>query len=271
MPSSRSQIAVTVSWCSARSKSGAASRARSANSFTAASASQRRQPQLPLVPDPQRQLAGHQDTARRRLVEEFGDRRRALDDLLEVVEHEQHRSCAQTAHDRLALPAALRVADLQRSGDRWDQRVGLAYAGERDEPDPALECRQQALRRREREARLARAAEAEDRHEPLTAGQHVPQRLQLGLATDQPPRVGRQIGRPDGLGPQRREVARTALVVEQQPEPLGRGKVLQPVLSRRRPARSPSASNARVAAETTTWPPCPAAAMRAARCTSSPP
>ena len=56
-------------------------------------------------------------------------------------------------------------------------------------------------------------------------------------------------------------------------DPLGREQVLEPVLAQvaqRDAVRQAAADQARVAAETRTWPPWPAAAMRAARLTSRP-
>ena len=107
----------------------------------------------------------------------------------------------------------------------------VAHAGERHEPDAALEHRKEAFGGGGGQPRLTGAAKAEDGDEPLRAGELVPQQVEFGLATYKTARVGGKIRRPDRLGPQRREVAWTAVVVHQQPEPLGRREVLQPMLT----------------------------------------
>ena len=190
---------------------------------------QRSQSQEALGRDPQRQLAGHQHAGPRRLLEERGEGGRGVDELLEVVEHQQRRAGAQAPRHGLLGRAG--VGDAQRRGDRRDQRAGVADAGKRHQPDTALEGRQQALGRGHGQPRLARATQPDDRDQPLLAGQHVPERGELGLTTDEPPGIGGEVRRAHRLGPQRREVARTPVVVYQQPEALGRREVLEPMLT----------------------------------------
>ncbi len=170
---------------------------------------QRRQRHLALLGQPQRGLARDQHGHSRRPAQEVADRGRGVDELLEVVEHEQQ--LGDVLLDRLgelALEAVFRV----------DRR-------ERDEAGAVAEVTGQPVRQLEAQPGLADAAGPEDRHHPVLAEQRR-DGVELPLPADEAGRERGQRDRRDWGRPRtcrRLEVERRILVEHAALEPLQLG------------------------------------------------
>jgi hypothetical protein len=162
---------------------------------------------------------------------------------------------------------------VQAVGDGLPHHPGIAHSRQRDEEHTVRERLIQRGRRGQRQPRLADPAGAGQRHQPdLRPAQRGADLLQVVVPADQRRQRHRQPAR-RAQALQRRELAPPA-----QGRPAGRsapaprcpsaGESPDPAPTHRRPAAIPPAS--RVASDSTTCPPCAAAAIRAARCTSMP-
>ena len=244
--SSRRQSSATVSL--------APTRARAQKSSTASSSVKRRHRVGDLAVDAQELAARHEHPQLRTGAEQRREVRRRLDDLLEVVEQEQHLPLADVLGERHASRRAS-----ARSCPTTKRRVA-----DRRQPHPEDtrgEVADELRRGFDREPRLAGPARARERHEPRTLIADEGDNLRhLALAADERRHRPRQVRVRDR--PQRRE---TAVAELEQRNRLR--KVLEPVLAELADVASTSA---RVACESSTWPPWPALMILAARCTSSP-
>ena len=133
--------------------------------------------------------------------------------------------------------------------------------GERHPEDAVLVGADQLGGDLERQPGLAGPARPGDRDQARAVAQQVEHLVDLALAAEQRGGRHRQVGGVERL--QRREVVVAELV-----EPRRRGEVLEPVLAEVAHARLSTRS--RVVDESSTWPPWPAAAIRAPLCTSTP-
>ena len=175
------------------------------------------------------------------------------------------RSCRGAAAARLSpIWAARSPRAAERLRRRVEHERRVANRRERHPPDAVGEPVG-----RERRPTGARGASCPCRPAPVSVSRRRRRRSEerahlgeLPLAAEEGRRRHRQV-RPV-QAPKRRELAVAELV-----EPLGRAQVLESVLAEVADGASASTSVA-VEAEITTWPPCAAAAIRAARCTSAP-
>jgi hypothetical protein len=141
---------------------------------------------------------------------------RGIDDLLEVVEQQQQLLAA-----KLVLELGLRT---DRRRDRRDDERRIADRREPDPPDSVAEVFDCLGGDLEREPRLADSAGTRDCHKASAAAKQPEHVGKLLLAADQWVGRKRQVAVVQTL--ERRKVAFADLV-----DPLGRGEVLQPMLS----------------------------------------
>ena len=208
----------------------------------------------PLARQLQPLTACHEQIEQRTLLDETCDVISRGNDVLEVVEHQQG-GLARQPRDQISARA-------DRLRDRIDQPCRIRERRERDPPDTAAI----PLHRRgcdpECQLRLADAPRPQQRHH-----------MYAGLA-DERSDGGELAVTPDAdASTPQAAGARTAIAAEETlrgPRWYSRSGAARS-LSRCSPRSTQSpATSARVAADTSTCPPCPAAEMRAARCTSIP-
>src|SRR5581483_10372271 len=132
---------------------------------------------LVLGGQPQRRAAGRQHAEAGRAAEELRDPRRRVDQLLEVVEHEQERLRAELSRDRAG------ALDLERVSDLLGHELRIAQRREVDEARRQLGG--ELFGDGDREARLAGAARTGQRDEPRVAAEQRGDRRELEPAPDQ--------------------------------------------------------------------------------------
>ena len=163
----------------------------------------------------QRRPARHEHLKIRRLRQQVGDAGRGGQQVLEVVEQQEHRAAAQEAAKIVAR--ADRLRDLGEHQFRIRERAQA-------HPEHAISKRADAFRRdMEREARLARASRPGDGDEAPAAKQRE-KFLNFLLAPEQRARRDGKVGRVERA--QRRELASPELE-----ESLRPGQVLEAVLA----------------------------------------
>ena len=211
---------------------------------------------LDLASDAEALPARREDREVRARLDEVGERRRRLDHLLEVVEDEEHLALADVVGE--AVLRAERLGDLvgdeRRVADRRQldpERAGLVVA---DELGGGLD----------RQARLARAAGAGERDEPRAVS-----RISATISATSRSRPTNELA---GRG---RFVFEIVFSGGKRSEPswkirTGSLEVLQAVLAEVEDASRRDPADRRVASESSTCPPWPAAPIRAPRWTSSP-
>ena len=183
------------------------------------------------------------------------------------------RSPPQPARQASSGALAPRVdARFQRGGDGRQDEVGVADRGQRDEHDARSEAVTQAFGHGHRQAGLADPARPAEGHQPGPV-QQPPDLGDLLLPAHQRGELHRQVVEPGVQRPRRREVGRRG------PRSPGRGGAragrcpsagARPGPRKDTPSGRACATSPRVASETRTLPPWPAAAIRAARFTSRP-
>ena len=160
--------------------------------------------------------------------QELADERRRVLDVLEVVEHEQRRRSRRWSRSVSARGRPASSATSERARDASATSASSRTGGEVDEPDAVGEGARQLPRRRERDARLARAARPGQRHEPRRAGQELDHLRDLAPA-------------PDERGRRRREAAPgPELLVLHRAAPRPAAGSRPGARAARRPARSPA-------------------------------
>ena len=147
---------------------------------------QRTQRVLALRRDPQRLATGHEQLSARARSHERCDIAGGVDDLLEVVEHEQRPPVAEE-RGRVALGA-------DRARDRGEDERRIAKRRQVDEPDAVGERVPRLARRREREASLPDPAGTRERDDPRAViREQAPDVGELHLAPDEGVRRHREI------------------------------------------------------------------------------
>ena len=177
----------------------------------------------------QRRLAGDEHAQVWSAFEQLGDGGTAGQELLEVVEHEQRAPLAQPRREAGRQFAAA-VCELERAGDGGQDAGGVADRRERDHERAAGQIVEQPAREREREARLARPARADQGHEPDPVPQQRLEMVELAFAAHERREVRGQVRRPRLSRVQRAELGGVAPVAHHVKEPLRAGEVLEPVL-----------------------------------------
>ena len=145
---------------------------------------QRRQRQNRLTIDAERFSRGHEHVGLRAPVEHQVHEVTALiEQVLAVVEHEQHRSARQVLGQAFLVH---RCNTLDPGGlrNRLGETRGVTHRRQLDKGDSRRERRQFRVRRSECQRRLARTAGAGDRHEPTLCGQ-IRDPLELCISADQ--------------------------------------------------------------------------------------
>ena len=146
---------------------------------------ERRNRVLALGGQPQRRAARGQDPDARGRGEQVADEGCSGEDLLEVVQHEQHPPLAQMLDHALGqVPLAL--AHVERLGDRRHEQLRARDRREADEQRAVAELGLELVRDRQPDSRLARASRAGEGDEPraLVAEQRADRR-ELEPAADE--------------------------------------------------------------------------------------
>ena len=99
-------------------------------------------------------------------AKEVGDEWCATEDLLEVVEDEQHATVGQVVLERGPDRPAGVLAKADRVGDRTGMRSGSPVVDRSTKKTPPAKSGRRSSRDAETEARLARAAGADQGHQP---------------------------------------------------------------------------------------------------------
>ena len=177
--------------------------------------SQRIDGDLPLAVDVQRLAARDEHRQVRTGSDRLCDAGGCLEQMLEVVQHEQQALVADRCRERVLRPERL-------SGGRLDE-CGIGERSERDPPHPAVVVVRGRCGSLQREPRLAAATGPGQRHQPdVGAAQQGRNLVDLPLAAEERRRRNRKVRLVQRL--QRREVFRPELE-----ETLRRAQVLQPV------------------------------------------
>ena len=121
----------------------------------------------PLAADAQHDPARDEEDGIRRERVEPDDRGRRIDDLLEVVEHDEHAPAAEREREPLLEGAVAGIADAESVGDRREQQGRLEHVLERDEGRAVGEERLGRRGDLDREPALADPARAQQRDEAM--------------------------------------------------------------------------------------------------------
>ena len=154
----------------------------------------------------------------RRALDDLPQQLRAVDEVLEVVEHEQRRPLAEVVEQLLLRREAAVGAvhrELDRLGNRRRQELRRRHRDERDEVHAVRVALDPARGGLERESRLARPARPDEREQAAVGILEQPVDLvELRRAADERRARGRQVlhARLDRL--QQREVAREPVDLE---------------------------------------------------------
>jgi hypothetical protein len=187
------------------------------------------------------------------LADELGNPR---DEVLAVVDDDQRTARLERGDERGSGLEARPVANFQRSSKRRANRGLVSQRRQGDSVHTIRESIRRFGRGLEREARFSGPSGSGERDEPrILAVEEFHDLAELALATEEGGGRNRKVRPVEAL-------EGGELSVAELEDALGCSEILEPVL-----ARSVSTSEA-VAADTSTCPPCPAAAMRAARWTS---
>ena len=155
---------------------------------------QRRDGELVLGADPQRGAARDHELRARRDGQQPGQVGRGVEQLLEVVEHEQQLAAAEHGGQAFALGRAELLRDLR------GHARGVVERGELDEVRAVGEVRRAPVRELEREVRLADPARPGQREQPhVRVGEQLGGGREIVLAAEQRRRRDRQGGGEHGL------------------------------------------------------------------------
>ena len=130
---------------------------------------ERRDGILLLDRESERRPARDQHVQSGRRLEQLADPRRRVDDLLEVVEHEQRLAIGQVAGEAVERCRPRRFHEREARRDRRDDQLRIADRVEGDEPRAILELAGHPSRELDRQPRLARAAGTGQRDQALLA------------------------------------------------------------------------------------------------------
>ena len=149
--------------------------------------------------------------------------------MLDVVEHDQERPCAQVVVERtLECPAAA-LAHVERLGDRGDDVLGLRDRRQWNKERAVREVSEHVGCSLQRQARLPRAPRPGQRDDAVIVAPQAPAEVfELPLAADQRRRLCWQVRRSQVEGVQRREVLGEA-GRDHLEDPVRLQEVLQPV------------------------------------------
>ncbi len=121
------------------------------------------------------------------MIEERADERGgAVDEMFEIVEHEQEMAIAQGSEHQIRCRAIARILKAEGTGDCCLNETRIAHRREPHEPGAVRELALEQVCHRQREAGFADASRSGERQEPGLAG--VEQRAnasQVAIAPDQ--------------------------------------------------------------------------------------
>ena len=136
--------------------------------------------------DAKHRTAGDQTHQVRAPREEFGQKRRCLDDVLEVVEDEQGILPLQEVRDPLQERSMAGLTHVQRLRDRREDQGGVTDGGQRHEPDPIGKVPRGLLGDPQGEPGLADpTGSGEGQEADVVSLQQVAQGRHLALTTDE--------------------------------------------------------------------------------------
>ena len=158
------------------------------------------------MPRPWRVVAMIRDVraAAKDRVDEPGGR---LDDVLAVVEYDERAPRLERVDDRLGHRPVSPFADVEYRRDRVRDEIIVRQRRELDEPDAVLVPVEQIGAHLQREARLADAARADERDEPVL-GEQLRDGEDVDVAADEARDLKRQVVRQRFERAQRREIRR---------------------------------------------------------------
>ena len=188
---------------------------------------ERRHRHLVLAGHAQRGAARDDEARSGRDSDDLGDARGGVDDVLEVVQDEQHRALGKERRQRLDRGSRCAVEQADRPGDQRLDVGRVLDRRERHEPRPVGVLGLDRAGRLGGDARLADAARAGDGHEPGVVEQR-PERLDLVVAPDEGRQPRLEVADRRPAGADRRKLGRQPRDVELV-QPLGPGHVLEDV------------------------------------------
>ena len=226
---------------------------------------QRRDGILALARDMERLAARDQERQARARRHKLEDRAGGGRDLLEVVHQEQCLSFAELRLQRLRERHRWCLFHADHARDLGQDEAGVGDHRKLDGERAVVELVHEVCCDLHRKARLARAAGTGQGHEPHVVVAYEPaDRVELLVPADERRRLRRQIRASALERPQGRELRRQA-GDEELVQALRPAQVFEPVLAEVAEAQAVHGNSSRVVSETSTWPPCAAPAMRAAR------
>ena len=144
----------------------------------------------------ERRPARHQEPHRGRHPLESGDRGRRGEEVLEVVENEEHVTAAQMPCECRLDGLARPVGDAECPRHANEHEVGVAQGREVDEEDTVAEVREELGRRLDGEPCLAGPTCPGQRHEPdVGPAQQLAELADLALPADERGRLRREVRR----------------------------------------------------------------------------
>ena len=191
---------------------------------------ERRHPPRHLAGDAHRLATRRQHAqARARVQQRLDHPGRRVEHLLAVVDDEQRVEIAQLLRQRVDERTTELLAQTEHPGDRLGDVAAVADRGELRAPHAVGERVELVGRGVQRESRLAAAAGAGERHQPVLA-HGLTHRRDLGVATDEARNLRGQVRRHRAERPQRRELV-SEIGVHELPDPLGPPEILQSMQS----------------------------------------
>ena len=195
---------------------------------------QRRHSVLMLAREPQRDAARRQHLQTGRRVEEVADRRAAVHELLEVVEHDQHVEIREVPPKATGEVPTGRLPHLEHSGDRRDHQRGIGQWAQVHEEHAVGEPVELPRSGLERQPGLPGSTRAGEREQSRLTNQSLDV-AHLPFSADERGSSRKQVGPVAPPRPQRREVGAQAIdhEVVQSLRMLEAFQVVQPELSER--------------------------------------
>jgi hypothetical protein len=154
----------------------------------------------------ERNTAGYQGSHRRRVAEQgFQDTRARIDDLLEIVQHDEELLLAQVLQKAVERRASCIGPGAKDCRDLLRHELVIGQGGEVDKEHPVAKSGEALRRNLQPEPRFTRAART-GQGDDTVCGQQLRDPRDLVLSADEPGQLRRQIVGPRVERPRRREV-----------------------------------------------------------------